>query len=63
MTKRRKKVARDAALPQQNHALAYATARRFDGGAVELRFVFQPLDAARVTDQIVHALVPKVRKR
>jgi hypothetical protein len=42
---------------------AHATAQRFDGGAVKVEIVFQPKAAARISDQLVNALLPNGRRR
>jgi hypothetical protein len=49
--------------PRLRPAEAHATASRFDGGAVKLEIVFQPQSAARLTDQLVNALLPNGRRR
>lgn len=58
MAKKRRTQIRASATPLIGHT----TARRFDGGAVKLEIVFQPQDAAQLTDQLVNALI-RVEKK
>jgi len=62
MTKKAKKVSRRQKAPEPERVVAYATVTRFDGGAVEYRYLFQPADAARITDQSIHALIHEERQ-
>ncbi len=41
---------------------AHATARKFDGGAIKIEVVLQPQDAAKLTDQLVNALIRNNRE-
>jgi hypothetical protein len=63
MAKERKTVARGQRQIERLPVRADAIARRVNGNAVKLELVFQPEDAARLTDQIVHALVRDGRRR
>ncbi len=40
-------------------ARAIATAERFDGGQVKIELVLQPDDAAKLADQLLHAILTK----
>jgi hypothetical protein len=39
------------------HVPAYATAKLFDGGMIQIEILIQPEDAARFADQIVNTIV------
>lgn len=49
--------------PQPKPVDIHATAARFDGGAVKIELVLQPQAAAKLSDQIVNALVRDARRR
>ena len=40
-------------------ARAIATAERFDGGQIKIELVMQPDDAAKLADQLLHAILTR----
>ena len=61
--KERKQMVREQRQIARTPVRADATARRMDGNAVKLELVFQPQDAAQLTDQFVTALIRNGRRR
>ena len=48
--------------PKPHPVELYATASKFDGGAIKIELVLQPEDAAKLADQLVNALIQKNRE-